>query len=165
MIKLLLVDEDNNVIVQEEKVACHLGDGLLHRAYSCFVFNKKKELLIAKRAEGKMLWPLYWENSCSSHPVEGETCVSHGEKRLQEEMGFSCQLEDKGSFVYHAKYKDIGSEYENCAILIGEYDGEVNPNPEEVAETKWISLDDLRQDIKKDDSQYVPWLILALEKL
>jgi isopentenyl-diphosphate Delta-isomerase len=165
MTKLLLVDKDNNVIGEEEKVACHLGDGLLHRAYSCFIFNKKGELLLSKRAKGKMLWPLCWENSCSSHPLKGDTCVSHAKKRLQEELGFTCPLTEKESFIYQVHYKDIGSEYENCSILIGEYNQEVQPNPEEVAEIKWISLDDLKKDIKENDSQYAPWLIIALEKL
>lgn len=87
------------------------------------------------------------------------------QKRLQEELGFTCPLTEKESFIYQVHYKDIGSEYENCSILIGEYNQEVKPNLEEVAEIKWISLDDLKKDIKENDSQYAPWLIIALEKL
>ncbi len=165
MKKLLLVNEKDAVIGFESKEKCHQGKGILHRAFAIFVFNNKSQLLIQRRSRLKKLWPGYWENSCCSHPAKEETYVKAGERRLEEELGFSCSLKLIDKFQYQAPYKDIGSENEMCAILIGKYNGKIKPNPREVAAWKWIETKELKRDIKKNPDEYTPWLKIALKKI
>ena len=164
MDKLILVDENDNQIGFEEKIKCHLGEGILHRAFSVFVFNNKGELLLQKRGNGKMLWPLFWTNTCCSHPREGEGYEDAGKRRLQEELGFSCSLKYIGKFQYKASYKDIGSENELCAVLVGEYSGEINANKEEVDDFKWVNFEELKKDVSQNQDNYTPWFKMELEK-
>jgi isopentenyl-diphosphate delta-isomerase len=161
---VVLVDEKDQEVGREEKIKAHLGEGKLHRAFSVFVFNNKGELLIQKRAKEKMLWGEYWSNTCCSHPAPNEDLLTAGKRRLFEELGFSCELEEVGSFVYSAKFKDIGSENEFCYVLKGIYNGEVNPSPEEVEEMKWISLDDLKKEVEKTPEKFTPWFIQEIRK-
>ncbi len=162
MTKVVLVDKNDNQIGLEDKVKAHLGQGILHRAFTILVFNNKGEVLIQKRAKNKMLWPLVWETTCSSHPLENETYERAGERRLKDELGFTCPLKLVDKFVYHSIYKDIGSENEFCVLLKGEYNGGVEVDPSEITEWKWISLSDLRKDIEESPDNYVPWLKISL---
>ncbi len=153
----MLVNEKDEVIGTEEKMKCHLGKGVLHRAFSVYIFNNKGEILIQQRSKEKPLWPLYWSNSCCSHPRPGESCVEAGERRLQEELGFSCPLKKIDNFLYQAKYKDIGWEREFLTIMYGFYQGEVKPAPREVNDWKWISPENLIKDMEKNPEKYTPW--------
>ena len=164
MNNVILVDESDNQVGLEEKMKAHLGKGILHRAFSVFVFNKKGELLLQQRAKGKMLWPLYWTNTCCSHPREGENYEEAGKRRLQEELGFTCSLKLIGKFQYQAGYKDIGSENELCSVLVGEYDGEVFPNKEETESVKWINFEELKKDVTEHPENYTPWFKIELEQ-
>lgn len=164
MDKVILVDKDDSPVGLEEKIKAHLGQGMLHRAFSVFVFNDKKELLLQQRASGKMLWPLYWTNTCCSHPKEGENYEEAGQRRLKEELGFTCPLKFVGKFQYQAPYKDVGSENELCSVLVGEYSGEVFPNKEEVESIKWVNFEELKKDVEENSGNYTPWLKLELEK-
>lgn len=164
MDELILVGEGDNEIGSEEKIKCHLGGGILHRAFSVFVFNNKKELLLQQRGKEKLLWPLYWSNTCCSHPRRGENYIVAAERRLKEEMGFSCSLEFIGKFQYQAPYKDIGSENELCAVLIGAYNGRVTTNPKEVESWQWIGFKNLLSDVNKNPDKYTPWFKIELEK-
>ncbi len=165
MINLVLVDENDNQIGVKEKVAAHLGDGDLHRAFSTLIFNDKGETLVTQRSAGKMLWPLVWDSACASHPFENETQEAAGERRLTEELGFTCKLENVDSFQYHEKYKDIGAENEICAILTGNYNGEVKPVVEEVADYKWMSVKDIQNDMADNPDKYTIWFKLELDRL
>jgi isopentenyl-diphosphate delta-isomerase len=162
---LILVDENDNEIGYEEKVACHLGEGKLHRAFSIFIFNDKNEMLIQKRSDEKMLWPGYWANSCCSHPRKGESLEGATHRRLKEELGFDCELKEIFSFNYHAKFKNIGSEKEIDHVFIGRYNGPVKPNPKEVKDWKWIGIEELKNDIKENSEKYAPWFKIALERV
>lgn len=164
MNKVILVDENDNQIGLEEKIKAHLGEGILHRAFSVFVFNSKGEFLLQQRASGKMLWPLYWTNTCCSHPMEGENYETAGQRRLKEEMGFTCPLKFIGKFQYQAPYKDIGSEHELCSVLVGEYDGEITINKEEANDYKWVDFEELRKDVMENPDNYTPWFKIELEK-
>ena len=123
MKKLLLVNKKDEVIGFETKEKCHAGKGILHRAFSVYLFNNKGQLLIQQRSKFKKLWPLYWANTCCSHPRKNEGYVGAGERRLKEELGIISPLKMVGKFQYQVRYKNIGSENELCAILIGEYNG------------------------------------------
>lgn len=164
MARVILVDNEDREIGTEEKTAAHLGDGVLHRAFSAFVRNGRGELLIQKRAAGKMLWPGYWSNTCCSHPEPGEDVRKAGERRLQEELGFSCPLKVIGSFRYHALFRNVGSERELCYIAAGRYDGEVRPNPDEVEDVAWISPEELWRETEKDSDKWTPWFLLEIRK-
>jgi isopentenyl-diphosphate delta-isomerase len=164
MDKLVIVDENDKPLGLEEKWKCHAGKGILHRAFSVFVFNQKGELLVHQRSKEKPLWPLYWSNTCCSHPLEDESYEEAGHRRLVAEMGFSCVLRLVGTFRYQASYQDKGSENEFCAVLVGQYDGEIHPNPQEVADWKWIASQDLREDIAADSDKYTPWFKTEIER-
>ena len=163
MVKLVTVNEKDEKLGLEDKVKAHLGKGILHRAFTILIFNSKNQLLIQKRGKDKMLWPLIWEASCSSHPLKDENYITAGKRRLKKELGFTCKLKNLGKFQYQAKYKNIGSENEVCALLAGRHQGRVKPNPKEVVEWKWIDLKTLKKDILKRPVKYAPWLKIALK--
>lgn len=164
MIKLLVVNKNDKIIGTETKEKCHRGKGILHRAFSIFVFNKN-QLLIQRRSKFKLLWPLFWSNSCCSHPRKGENSQDAAQRRLKKELGFTCPLKLVGSFQYQAQYKNIGSENELCSVFIGEYNGKITPNPKEVASWKWIDIKKLQKDIQKSSQKYTPWLKPGLKKI
>lgn len=162
---LILVDEHDNEIGSREKVSCHLGDGVLHRAFSVFLFNPAGELLIQQRSANKMLWGGYWANSCCSHPRLGEDTLGAAHRRLQEELGVSCELRYLYKFVYQARFGDIGSEYENCWVFAGHFDGNLNINEDEIADTRFISPADLTREIEADGERFTPWLKLEWDRI
>ncbi len=162
---LILVDENDVATGSCEKVECHLGDGLLHRAFSVFLFNPNGALLIQQRAPGKMLWGGYWANSCCSHPRVGEDTLDAAHRRIREELGVTCDLRYLYKFVYRATFGDVGSEYENCWVFAGHFDGEVDANPDEIAEWRFISPDELTHEIDSNSELYTPWLKLEWEQI
>ncbi len=161
---VLLTDENGTILGEADREKAHAGKGLLHRAFSVYVFNQETaELLIQKRSAKKQLWPLVWANTCCSHLQRGEKPEEAGGKRLLEEMGFTCKLYEASSFVYRAEDEDHGVEYEYDTILLGKAVPEiVTPDPAEVAEWKWISLTDLQKDMKLHPLSYAPWFHLGL---
>ncbi|MDI6806498.1 MAG: isopentenyl-diphosphate Delta-isomerase [Candidatus Aenigmarchaeota archaeon] len=163
--ELILVDEKDNEIGFEEKMKCHLGNGILHRAFTIFIFNKNNQMLIQRRSKKKFLWGLCWANACCSHPRKGESLEQATHRRLKEELGFNCKLQYLFSFIYHANFANRGSEYELDHVFVGRYDGEVTPNPEEIAEWKWIDIEKLKKDIRKNPDQYTPWFKLSINKV
>ena len=165
MVQVVLVDHEDNEIGLEDKVRAHMGDGVLHRAFTTLVFNSKGETLVAKRSATKMLWPLVWDNTCASHPLHDEDQVKAGERRLSEELGFTCKLKVVDKFTYQEKYKDRGAEKEVCTTLIGEYDGEVHPVADEVAEVKWMSIKDLKKEMVDNPDMYTIWFKIAIDRL
>ncbi|KKS33523.1 MAG: Isopentenyl-diphosphate Delta-isomerase [Parcubacteria group bacterium GW2011_GWC2_42_12] len=160
--QILVVNENDEVIGLNTKENCHAGQGILHRAITIFVFNDQNEILLTKRSALKKLWPNFWDTSCSTHLRPGETNEQAGEKRLNEEIGFSCPLKPLLKFQYRINFKNIGSEYELCHLLIGHYAGEVKPNQDEVSDYKWISVEQLKNKINHQD--ITPWLKIAFEK-
>lgn len=166
MEKLILVNENDEVVGFEEKVKCHLNKGMLHRAFTVFLLNDKGQILIQKRTASKMLWPLYWETTCSSHPRENESYEDSGTRRLKEELGINAPLKVVDKFTYHSFYKDVGAEHEVCAVLAGQYnEKEISFNDNEVADLKWISIDDLKKELSKNPQDYAPWLEIAFKRL
>ncbi len=159
-----LVNNKGEEVGREEKEKAHLGEGVLHKAFSVFVFNNKGELLMQKRASSKMLWPGYWSNTCCSHPFPGEDILDAGKRRLKEELGFTCSLSQEGHFIYKAHYKNIGAENEFCYVLKGDYEGEVYPKEEEVEEIKWIPFEKVLRMIKDDPESFTPWFKIEVDK-
>ncbi len=148
-----LVDEHGKTLGEMDILKAHTGAGHLHRAFSVYAFrNNRSEILIQRRSEQKMLWPLTWANTCCSHPFPGEAAVAAGERRLQEEMGFGCVLTPHKDFVYRAEDPSgKGVEHEYVTILTGNADtAAVRPNPDEVAECKWVKIDELKKDMAEN---------------
>ena len=166
MEKLVLVNEKDEAIGLEEKVKCHQGKGILHRGFAILLFDDQGQVLIQKRAASKMLWPLYWETTCASHPRENESYEDSGMRRLKEELGINAPLKVADKFTYHSFYKDVGAEHELCAVLVGQYnEKEISFNDNEVADLKWISIDDLKKELSKSPQDYAPWLEIAFKRL
>jgi isopentenyl-diphosphate delta-isomerase len=162
MAKIVTVNKKDQVLGEKSWQECHLNDGLLHRGFMILIENNQGEILLTKRSAWKPLWPLYWDNSCSSHPYPSETYIQAGKRRLREELGFTCPLKLLFKFSYAVPYKNIGWEREVCAVLWGKANGQVKPNPKEIADYRWISLKELRKDIKKRPEIFTPWLKKAL---
>ena len=162
---LILVDDDDNEIGAGEKVDCHLGDGLLHRAFSVFLFNPEGELLIQQRSANKMLWGGYWANSCCSHPRLGEDTLDAAHRRIHEELGVTSELRYLYKFVYQARFGDIGSEHENCWVFAGHFDGTLDINADEISDWRFIKPADLTREIESNGDIYTPWLKLEWERI
>lgn len=162
---LILVDEDDREIGHLDKAACHDGDGILHRAFSLFVFNDEGRLLLQRRSLEKRLWPGYWSNSCCSHPRRGEEMEDAVERRLFEELGMTSRFEFLFKFVYHAPFGDAGAEREVCSVFVGRSDDPVRANANEVAEWRWISAADLDLAVRSGTEQLTPWLKLEWPKV
>ena len=161
---VILVDGNDNPIGLEEKVKCHLPNGKLHRAFTALLFDKEGRLLLTQRSPSKMLWPGDWDGTVASHPREKETYVSSAERRMPEEMGINCKFDYLFKFEYHVPYKDVGSENEVCGTLLGVIDNssQFNLIKEEITDTKWISPNELIEELKKNPQIYCPWMIIAL---
>lgn len=159
--EVILVDENDNPVGTEEKLKAH-QQGKLHRAFSIFIFNSKGELLLQKRAKEKYHSGGLWTNTCCSHPGPGQELEKEAQKRLQEEMGFTCDMKEISSFLYKA---DLGNliEHEFDHVFLGEFNGDPKPNKEEAEDWKWISLKDLNQDIKKHPEEYTEWFKIILK--
>jgi len=163
MENVILVDKNDNEIGAEEKMKVH-KEGKLHRAFSIFVFNKEGQLLLQKRAKEKYHSPGLWANTCCSHPRPGELLEEAAKRRLKEEMGFECGLKKIFSFIYKAEFENGLVEHELDHVLMGIFNGEPNPNREEVDGYTFISLDLLEQDVQKSPGQYTPWLKIIVKK-
>ena len=161
---VILVDQNDNPIGKEDKVKCHLPNGILHRAFTALIFNGEGKLLLTKRSEGKMLWPGYWDGTVASHPRESETYVSSAERRMPEEIGIVCKMNYMNKFEYHVPYKDVGSENEICGTLIGIVDDfdETCLIKDEISEIKWIDPDELKNELEQNMDVYCPWMVIAL---
>lgn len=162
---LVLVDEHDREIGAATKQACHAGDGKLHRAFSIFVFNGKGELLLQRRSGQKPLWPMFWSNTCCSHPRVGETMDEAIGRRLDEELGLECALRFLYKFKYHAPYEDIGSEREFCWVYAGRCDDEPAVNANEIAEWRFISAADLDAELAASPERFTPWFKLEWAEL
>lgn len=162
---LILVNEADEVVGYKPKLECHRGSGILHRAFSIFIFNDKKQLLLQRRSEQKRLWPLYWSNSVCSHPRKGETMDIAIRRRLQEELGFWVPLQFLYKFQYQAGFNQKGSEYEVCSVYIGKYTGPIRPNRTEIAGWKFGDEAVLEKDIAEHPEAYTPWFRMEWERI
>ena len=160
---VILVDENDHQVGLMPKIEAH-EKALLHRAFSVFVFNSKKELMIQQRAFHKYHSPGLWTNTCCSHQREGESNIDAGRRRLMEEMGFTVDLEDSISFIYKAPFDNGLTEHEYDHILLGDFEGEPDLNPDEVAAWKWMSLEAIQEDMNVHPEIYTEWFKIIFEK-
>jgi isopentenyl-diphosphate delta-isomerase len=155
--ELILVDADDNETGFRTKAECHDGEGLLHRAFSLFLFNPAGELLLQQRASEKRLWPGFWSNSCCSHPRRGESMQVATQRRLMDELNVSAKLEYVYQFCYQAEFGEAGSENELCHVFLGTLDGDVQPNDSEIAGIRYLSATRLGEELEDYPERFTPW--------
>ncbi len=161
---VVLVDQQDNEIGLMEKMEAH-EKGLLHRAFSVFVFNSKKEFLLQRRALSKYHSGGLWTNTCCSHPRSGETTLEAAKRRLQEEMGFVCEIEEQFSFIYKKELDNNLTEHELDHVFFGQYEGIIDFNQEEVMDYKYVKLDDLLLDMEKNPDDYTVWFKICFDEV
>lgn len=163
MDEVVLVDKKGRFKETREKEDAHKNPVILHRAISVLIFNKNK-VLIQKRAKNKKTWPLYWANTCCSHPRKEESYFQAAKRRLYEEMGIKTPLKRAFRIIYQAKYNDKWGENEYDWVFVGEYKGTIRSDPKEVSQYKWVDLASLKKDIILNSQKYTPWFKLILER-
>ncbi len=164
MEQVILVDKDDKQVGVEEKIKAH-KEGKLHRAFSVFVLNSKGELMLQRRSDNKYHSGGLWTNTCCSHPRPGEPIQNAAKRRLQEEMGFSCDLKRLYSFIYKTDFDNGLMEHELDHVFVGTFDGEPEVNPEEVSEWKWIGVKELLEDMKNNPKNYTFWFKVIMKKV
>lgn len=161
MESVILVDHQDNEIGTMEKMKAH-QEAQLHRAFSIFLFNERNEMLIHRRALTKYHSAGLWTNACCSHQRVGESNLEAGARRLQEEMGIACPLKEVFSFIYKAPLDNQLTEHEFDHVLVGEFSGTPQPNPDEVCEYKFIEMEELLTDVRIRPECYTEWFKIAL---
>jgi farnesyl-diphosphate farnesyltransferase len=161
--KVVLVNRDDEEIGIEEKMRAH-RDGLLHRAFSVFVFNPEGKLLLQRRSTTKYHSRGLWSNTCCGHPRPGEAFDIAARRRLNEEMGFDVELTELFEFVYQALLEDGLSENEYDHVLVGYFDGVPKANWFEVADWKWVDMTMLRVDLLEHPEKYTYWFRVSFER-
>ncbi|MBW3519333.1 isopentenyl-diphosphate Delta-isomerase [Flavobacterium sp. NKUCC04_CG] len=154
--QVILVDEKDEPIGLMGKMEAH-EKGILHRAFSVFILNDKNELLLQQRAAQKYHSPLLWTNSCCSHQRDGESNVQAGQRRLEEEMGFSVPLKELFSFIYKAPFDNGLTEHEFDHVMIGYFNEEPKINREEVEDWKWMTIEAVKKDMDLKPDRYTAW--------
>jgi isopentenyl-diphosphate delta-isomerase len=158
---VVLVNPDDQVLGLMEKQQAH-QNGLLHRAFSVFLFNNNGEMLLQKRASGKYHSPGQWTNAVCSHPRENEDYLDGAARRLREELGIETDLNHKFSFIYKA---DVGKglwEHELDHVFTGIYNDAFQLDSDEVEEVRYISLADLDTEMKENPENFTEWFKIIL---
>lgn len=159
---VVVVDKFNRKLKIMEKLKAH-KEGVLHRAFSIFIFDKNGNLILQQRAENKYHSPLLWSNTCCGHPRPGESFKTAAKRRLLEELGIKCEINKFGIIKYKLNVGDL-IEHEYNTLFYGFYDGPIKPDLTEVANVKHEKLDFLFSDIKRNPNLYTPWFRLILEE-
>jgi len=162
---LILVNDRDEEIGHLDKLNCHQGSGILHRAFSLFVFNDDGELLLQQRSASKPLWPLYWSNTCCSHPRRGETVDYAVKRRLQQELGLTTEAEFLYKFKYQAQYDESGAEHELCWVFLGRCQADPVPNATEVQAWRFVTLEQLNEELQQHPRRFTPWFKLEWQEL
>ena len=162
--QLILVDNNDVQIGAMGKLETH-RKGLLHRAFSIFVGNDRREIMLQKRSTGKYHCGGLWTNTCCGHPRDGEELLLAAHRRLREEMGFDCVLRESFVFSYSIVLENGLQENEIDHVLVGRYGGDPILNPEEADDWKWVKIGELRADVLNSPGKYTYWFMRALEEM
>lgn len=162
--EVVLVDEQDNPLGVIEKLAAH-EKGLLHRAFSIFLFNENGELLLQQRAENKYHGAGLWTNACCSHPQWNEDIKVAAIERLAYEMGMTCELDYVFSFIYHTAVENDLIEHEYDHVFVGYTNTNPTPNPAEVQNYKWVNPESLLLDIHENPANYTFWFRSAINEV
>ena len=156
---VVLLNDDGSEAGTEDKAAAHEAPGRLHLAFSVFLFDASGRVLLQQRAAGKALFAGLWSNSCCSHPRPGEAVADASRRRVQEELGIRCEVEEVGVFDYHAHDPVSGGvERERVHVLAGATDAAPVPDAGEVAGFELAPFESVLADLHDDGTRYTPWL-------
>lgn len=166
--QLIQVDSNNVIIGSVGKIAAHQGGGILHRAFTAFLFDDKGNTLITKRSVTKPLWPDFWDGACSSHQwFPDESAAQAAVRRIPFELGINLDrktvLTEYFTYEYHVVYSPEWSENEINSIVVGSYTGECTPNSNEVAAYEWVEPSVIAARLKATSSFFAPWFKMAWE--
>jgi isopentenyl-diphosphate delta-isomerase len=161
---VILVNEQDEPLGTMEKMEAHRSASL-HRAFSVFIFNSKGEMLLQQRALRKYHSAGLWTNACCSHPAPGEDTRAAAERRLQEEMGFTIELEKLFDFIYQSNFDNGLTEHEFDHVFTGIYEGVVTPNREEVNDYCYKSIADIKESLQSHPLKYTAWFHLAFPRV
>jgi isopentenyl-diphosphate delta-isomerase len=162
--EVILVDENDVAIGKMEKLEAH-QKGVLHRAFSVFIFNTKNELLLQRRALNKYHSAGLWTNTCCSHPRPKEETLEAANRRLKEEMGMEVSLTFKTSFIYKTEFDNGLTEHEFDYVFFGNSNDNPIINKEEVDSFEWVDIDALKEKINNLPNEFTSWFKIAVEKL
>ena len=161
--KVILVNQNDEQIGLMNKLEAH-EKAVLHRAFSVFVLNSKNELMLQQRAHHKYHSPMLWTNTCCSHQRDGETNIQAGTRRLFEEMGFKTEIKQLFHFIYKAPFDNGLTEHELDHVMIGYYNEEPKINTDEVESYKWMTIEDVKKDIKNQPEIYTIWFKIIFDE-
>ena len=162
--EVILVNEQDVEVGTMEKLEAH-QKAILHRAFSVFIFNKKGEMLLQQRAKNKYHSAELWTNACCSHPSPGEETMTAANRRLVEEMGFSTPLTKIFEFTYKSHFENGLTEHEFDHVYSGTFDGVIKPDPDEVKDFCFKTLDEIEATLQSHPSKYTSWFHIAFPKL
>ncbi|MCJ1224846.1 isopentenyl-diphosphate delta-isomerase idi1 [Toensbergia leucococca] len=183
----IVLDENDNPIGSASKKVCHLmkniDQGLLHRAFSVFLFDTENRLLMQQRAPEKITFPDMWTNTCCSHPlgIPGETGAElsaaiqgvqrAAQRKLDQELGIKAKQVplEKFRFLTRIHYKAPSDgkwgEHEVDYILFIKADVAIDPNPNEVQDTRYVSENELKSMFDDDKLKFTPWFKLICQSM
>ena len=161
--QVVVVSENDEILGLMEKMNAH-ENGILHRAFSVFLFNDKGEMLLQKRASGKYHSPNQWTNAVCSHPKIDETYLDGAQRRLKEELGITTDLTEKFSFIYKADVGQNLCEHELDHVFTGNYEGNFALNEEEVSEIRYISMQQLDEEMNANPEKFTEWFKIILKE-
>lgn len=164
MEQVILVNERDEPVGLMEKMEAH-EKGILHRAFSVFIFNSRNELLLQQRALTKYHSAGLWTNTCCSHPRSGEETLAAAHRRLKEEMGIEVPLSYKTQFIYKSEFDNGLTEHELDHVFVGHTDANPVINSEEVHSYSWRNLGELKDEIRSSPEHFTSWFRIALDKI
>ncbi|MCJ1245502.1 isopentenyl-diphosphate delta-isomerase idi1 [Trapelia coarctata] len=183
----IVLDNDDNPIGSASKKVCHLmsniDSGLLHRAFSVFLFDSSNRLLLQQRASEKITFPDMWTNTCCSHPLgvpgetgaDLETAVMGVKRAAQRKLGHELGIKkeqvpiEKFNFLtrihYLAPSDGKWGEHEIDYILFVKADVDLEANPNEVQDVRYVSPDEMKAMFKDESLKFTPWFKLICHSL
>ena len=162
---LIAVDDRDRPLGPHSRASCHRGEGILHRAFSVYLFDRRLRVLLQRRSIHKPLWPRYWANSCCSHPRWGEATTDAAHRRIREELGLRVQLQHVFSFQYRARFSERSAEHEFCHVFAGVTHRMAEPDPQEVEDCIFVEPVRLDKELESRRGAYAPWLHLGWRAL
>ncbi|MCE7062050.1 isopentenyl-diphosphate Delta-isomerase [Dyadobacter sp. CY343] len=162
--QVVLVNEEDEAVGLMPKLEAH-QKGMLHRAFSVFIFNSKGEMLLQRRAFGKYHSEGLWSNTCCSHPFPDESTHHAAVRRLQEEMGITTDLNFLFTFQYHAALENGLTENELDHVFWGISDEKPLINTEEVSDFKYLKMSEIKADIDQNPTHYTEWLKICFDEV
>ena len=163
-LEVILVTPQDEPLGVMEKMEAH-RKGLLHRAFSVFIFDKEGRMLLQQRAPQKYHGAYLWTNACCSHPVWNEPVEAAARRRLMEELGFTTPLEKIFAFTYNATVENNLVEHEYDHVFAGEYEGAIRMNPEEVCDYAYRDLAEIKSMVNEKPELFTTWFRIAFPQI